>query len=76
MNKAVNFMIGMVLGAAVGAAVAILAAPTSGEELRGKIQGEVQRIQDEMKLAADTKRAELEQQLADLKAPRKPPSSD
>jgi gas vesicle protein len=53
-----------------------LAAPTSGEELRGKIQGEVQRIQDEMKLAADTKRAELEAQLADLKAPRKPPSSD
>jgi len=54
-----------------GGIVAILLAPSSGEELRGKIQGEIQRVQDEMQLAAQTRRAELEDQLAQLRAPRK-----
>ena len=71
MNKAVNFVIGMALGAAVGAAAAILLAPSSGEELRANIQGEIQRVQDDMQSAAETRRAELERQLAELRAPRK-----
>ena len=71
MNKAVNFVIGMALGAAVGAAAAILLAPYSGEELRANIQGEIQRVQDDMQSAAETRRAELERQLAELRAPRK-----
>jgi len=70
MNRVINFLAGMVLGTAVGASVAILLAPSSGDELRGKIQGEIQRVQDEMQLAAETRRAELERQLADLRAPR------
>jgi len=68
MNKIVNFMFGMILGAVVGASIAILLAPSSGEELRGKIQGEVERVRDEMQLAAETRRAELEQQLAQLQS--------
>lgn len=76
MNKVGNFLLGMVLGAAVGATLAILLAPSSGEELRYNIQAEIQRIKDEMRLAGETRRAELEQQLAQLRAPRKPPTTE
>jgi len=74
MSKIVNFMVGMILGVVVGASIAILLAPSSGNELRGKIQGEYERVRDEMQLAAETRRAELEQQLAQLRTPRKPSS--
>ena len=76
MNKVINFMVGLVLGAVVGGSIAVLLAPSSGEELRGKIQGEIQRVQDEMQLAAETRRAELENQLAQLRAPRKTSDAD
>ena len=71
MNKTSNFLLGLVLGVTFGATLAILLAPSSGEELRGKVQSEVQRVKDEMQLAAEQKRAELEQQLEGLRAPRK-----
>ena len=76
MNKALSFLIGAVIGAAVGASVAILLAPSSGEELRAQIQGEIDRIQDEMTHAAEERRAELEEQLAALRAPRHPASTE
>jgi gas vesicle protein len=72
MNKTLSFLIGAVIGAAVGASVAILLAPSSGEALRGQIQDEIERIQNEMTQAADQRRAELEEQLATLRAPRRP----
>jgi len=71
MNKVENFLLGLILGATVGATLAILLAPSSGEELRSNIQAEIQRIKDEMRVAGETRRAELEQQLAQLRAPRK-----
>lgn len=64
-----KFLEGFILGGLVGVAVAILVAPASGDELRGRIQGEAQRIRDEINQASATKRAELEQQLAALRMP-------
>ena len=75
MNKAASFLLGAAVGAVVGASLAILLAPSSGEEMVGKVRGEIQRVQDEMKLAAEQRRAELEGQLAELRAPRKPESA-
>jgi gas vesicle protein len=72
MNKALSFLLGAVIGAAVGASVAILLAPSSGEELRGQVQDEIHRIQNEMTQAAEERRAELEEQLATLRDPRRP----
>lgn len=64
-----KFFEGFVLGGLVGVAVALLITPTSGDDLRGRVQGEVQRIRGEINRAAETRRAEMEQQLAALRMP-------
>ena len=48
----------------------LLLTPYSGEELRERVQSEVDRIQSEVKQAAVDRRAELEGQLAALREPR------
>lgn len=72
MKRALNFLSGTLLGAMVGATLAILLAPASGEELRAEMRARAGRIQAEVSQAAALRRAELEQQLAALRAPRKP----
>jgi len=52
--------------------VAILLAPQAGEDLRNQIQEGFQRIKDEVNQASEQKRAEMEQQLATLREPRRP----
>jgi len=71
----INFLVGLTTGALVGVSLALLFAPSSGEELRGQIQGQVQRIQDEVTHAAELRRADLERQLAELRAVRRPGST-
>ena len=70
MKGFMNFLSGMVVGALVGASLAILLAPSSGDELRNQLQSRVDTIQTDVKQAAETRRAELEKQLAELRAPR------
>jgi len=70
--KIVRFIEGFVVGSLVGAAVALLASPSSGGELRARIQSEVKRVQDEVNKAAVERRAELENQLNQMRAPRSP----
>lgn len=70
MQKFISFLTGVVIGALVGATLAILFAPSSGEELRLEMRGRAQQLQAEVKEAADSRRAELEQQLNTLRAPR------
>ena len=72
MGSFTRFMTGFVLGGLVGAAVAILMAPYSGDDLRGQIQGESNRIQIEIKKAASQRRSELEERLASLREPNQP----
>jgi gas vesicle protein len=69
MKSVGKFLEGFILGGLVGVAAAVLIAPASGDELRGRIQGETQRIRDEVNQASAAKRAELEQQLAALRMP-------
>jgi gas vesicle protein len=73
LNNLVGFLAGIATGALVGVSVALLLAPSSGEELRGQITGQVQRIQTEVTQAAEVRRAELERQLADLRTPKRMP---
>ena len=70
--KIMRFLEGLVLGGLVGASLAILLAPASGDELRGRIQSEVDRVRLEVKEAAVQRRSELEEQLSALRSPQKP----
>ena len=70
--KIMRFLEGLVLGGLVGASLAILLAPASGDELRGRIQSEVDRVRSEVKEAAVQRRSELEEQLSALRSPQKP----
>jgi len=70
MNRTLNFLLGAVIGGFIGATVAILLAPTSGEELRAEIGTRSDRIRSEVAQAAADRRAELEGQLAALRAPQ------
>jgi gas vesicle protein len=71
MNRATNFLLGAVIGGFIGATVAILMAPSSGVELRTDIRMRTNQIRSEVSQAAADRRAELESQLASLRAPRK-----
>ena len=73
MRNVTNFLSGFAIGALVGFGVLLLVTPYSGEELRGRVQSEVTRIQSEVKEAAADRRLELEQQLASLREPHTPP---
>lgn len=64
-----SFISGVMLGAVVGATLAMLLAPSSGEELRTQVQSRAEQMQIEIKQAAASRRAELERQLATLRAP-------
>ena len=72
MRGVLSFLSGAALGLVVGASLAILLAPSSGDELRKQMQERAERIQLEVKQAAEARRKELEQQLETLRAPRNP----
>jgi len=67
MKKILSFMSGAVMGGLVGATLAVLLTPASGDELRTKMQEKAERIQSEVKAAAETRRAELEEQLTTMR---------
>jgi gas vesicle protein len=70
MRRTRSFISGTLWGGLLGAAIAILFAPASGEELREQMRARAERIQLEVNQAAIQRRAELERQLAALRAPR------
>ena len=71
MRRLSNFMMGFVIGGLIGATVALLLTPSSGEELRLQIMERTKQIKSEVQQAAAARRAELEEQLAALRAPRR-----
>jgi gas vesicle protein len=71
MSRFYNFMIGAILGGVVGSALALLLTPASGESLRNQMRETVVEVQEEVRQAALTRRAELEKQLAALRATQK-----
>ena len=72
MKSIISFLEGFAVGGVVGVVVALLFAPSSGEDLRNQMQNEATRIRSEVSEATQLRRAELEQQLAAMRAPRKP----
>jgi gas vesicle protein len=71
MHRTYNFLSGALLGGLIGAGIAILLAPASGEELREQMQDRAKQVELEVKNAAASRRAEMEQQLAELRTPKK-----
>ncbi len=67
MNKITSFLSGALLGAIVGAVAALLLTPLSGQELQEQALEQWDTLWDDARLAADEKRAQLEEQLAKLK---------
>ncbi len=70
MRRTISFLYGAILGGLIGATVGLLLAPSPGEEIRGQMRERAEKVQLEVKNAAAARRAELEQQLATLRAPR------
>jgi len=71
MNRTFNFLFGALIGGLVGATVALLLTPASGEELRSQMRMRAENIRADITEAAAERRAELEQQLSALRAPKK-----
>jgi len=72
MKRMLSFLSGAIMGVLVGATLALLLAPASGEGLREQLRERVVVVQEEIKKAASERRAELEEQLAGLRAPQEP----
>jgi gas vesicle protein len=70
-----SFMTGAVMGGLVGATLGLLLTPYSGNDLQAEVRARIERVQQEMKSAAQSRREELEAQLEALRAPL-PPSND
>lgn len=72
MRRVMSFFSGAVMGGLVGATMALLFTPSSGNALRDQIRDRANRVQDEVKKAAAARREELEQQLNELRSPKRP----
>jgi gas vesicle protein len=71
MSQVISFIRGAVIGGLIGAGVTLLLTPSSGDELREQMKERAERLQIEVRQAAETRRAEMEQQLEMLRTPRK-----
>ena len=69
MRRMMSFMVGLVTGSLVGAAIGLLMTPYSGDDLQAELRARIERVQNEMKDAAQSRREEMEAQLEALKAP-------
>ena len=72
MRSVIGFFVGAIFGSLLGASLVLLLTPMSGQEIRTEIQGRAKNISDEVKMAAQLRREELEKQLAQLRAPTRP----
>lgn len=70
MRRMFGFLIGIFVGWLVGSTIAMLLAPKSGEKLRGELRSRSSNFLGEIQSAADTRREQLEDQLAVMRAPR------
>lgn len=70
MRRILGFFIGIFVGWLIGGTIALLVAPSKGEELRGQIRGRSTGFIEDIKGAAEERRAQLEQQLSAMRAPR------
>jgi gas vesicle protein len=69
MKSTFSFLAGALSGALVGAVAALLLAPMSGERLQIQAREQFDHVMADARAAAESKRAQLEAQLAALKRP-------
>ena len=62
------FLFGLSTGSLLGAILGILLAPASGQEMRDQLRDRAEHIQLEVRQAAETRRAELERELEQLRS--------
>ena len=67
--KTTNFLVGAISGALIGAITTILLTPQSGEDLRMQARDRFDQFVGEARAAAQARRAQLEGELASLRAP-------
>jgi|BarGraIncu01121A_1022015.scaffolds.fasta_scaffold361822_1 gas vesicle protein len=65
-----RFLLGAIIGGLFATAIVILLTPTPGSELRQKIVGRVDSIREEVKMAAENRRKELELELENMQHPK------
>lgn len=70
MRRFFNFLAGVVVGGLVGSALILLFTPDSGKNLRLQITKAAADIEEEVRMASQEKRIELEKQLETFRAPR------
>lgn len=70
MRRFFSLLSGIFMGALVGATLAILLAPESGESLRAELRERASHFREDVMNAAAARRAELEEQLNTLRAPK------
>jgi gas vesicle protein len=70
MRKLLVFVAGFLAGVWTGGMLSLLFAPESGSEMQVRIREGVERLVDEGKLAAESRRHELEEQLESFKQGR------
>ena len=76
MRRMFGFLIGIFVGWLVGGTIALLLAPESGEKLRGELRARSNNFMGEIQSAAETRRKQLEDQLAVMRAPRLPSKNE
>jgi gas vesicle protein len=72
MARIERFLLGAIAGGLFAAAMVMLLAPTPGGEMRKKITGRIDAIRQEVSLAAENRRKELELELEKMQHPQKP----
>jgi gas vesicle protein len=71
MRQFSSFIAGALAGALIGGITALLLAPTSGEELRARTRQRVGELSDDVREAYSARVAQLEAELARLRAGKK-----
>lgn len=70
MRRFFSLISGVFMGALVGATLAILFAPESGNSIRMQLRERASNFRQDVMNAAAERRAELEEQLSTLRAPK------
>lgn len=65
--RALYFVLGLLVGAIAGATVVLLTTPQSGQDIQDLARSKMDYIKDEGRRAFETRKSELEKQMADIK---------
>jgi gas vesicle protein len=69
MAKIGRFMLGAIMGGLFATAIVILLTPTPGARVRQEISNRIESMREEVKMAAENRRKELEVELKQLQHP-------